>query len=113
MEENDLPAHPDLYNEKVHPVQRRYVEGSKYVDEYMFDHVDMSFDADKVMIDDVIYRKEGDKLFYRYPGKVPVMVMEDGVYKHGDAMDEAAEQQAYYVLSILDSEGYVSRWRKK
>lgn len=55
---------------------------------------------------------EGDRLFYQYGNKAVVEVREDGAYTREDVYEESANQQAYFALSILSSDGYVGRFTK-
>jgi len=51
---------------------------------------------------------DGGVLKYKYPGKTGVIVTEDDILAREDAPKEEARNQAYFVLSILESAGYVS-----
>lgn len=108
-----LPTTKKPYNKRVKPVNRRRTRGTLYEDEFMFGEVVMNFDPDDVFPDDSKKLKQRDVVFYRYPGKPPVMIDENGVKAHRSHNTEDSERQAYFVLSMLDAEGYVTNWRKK
>lgn len=105
---------PDDFTDRVDPVNYKETRGEIYKDEFMFGEVHHEFDPDNVFPDSVLFNRIDDESFiYQYVGKVPVMVTrtEVGTVPAGDV--EEAEQQAYFVLSMLESEGYVTGWKKK
>jgi len=108
-----LPTTKNKYNKRVEPVKRRRTRGTLYEDEFTFGEVVMDFDPDEVFPDDAEKLKGNGVVYYMYPGKAPVMIDENGVKVYRSASVDEGERQAYFVLSMLDAEGYVTNWRKK
>jgi len=102
------------FGHKVRPVHRKVTRGEEYTDRYTFGEVKfgfhpedvLAFDADKEMVED-------DVLMYQYKDSVPLKVVSDGAYRRPDDNEQDAQNQAYFVLSQLDSAGYVTNWHKK
>lgn len=97
----------------VDPVNTKRYEGRVDKDHYTFG---------KVFIDDiprgfsqknVEFKKGRDYIRWEYKGKTPILIGEDGVYCGDDVDMEEARNQAYFALSILADEGYVSAWSKR
>lgn len=113
MNDDELPTKRVEYNDKVDPVNRKRQKGKLYVDEYDYDGIVHDFNADSVLIDSAIIKQDGDSVWYRYPGKPPVMLHMDSFFAHSNFSIDDSEEQAYYLLSQLESAGYVTGWRKK
>ena len=106
------------YNESVDPVSRRKTRGTTYEDEFTFQKIDVDYITDPDFATGANYRlltdENGDRvLFYQYREESPVMVKNDGAYKHDEYPRKDSEEQAFFVLSQLDSMGYVKFWSKK
>jgi len=117
MKPDSVDTNFSRYNEKVDPYMRRVTRGNEYEDRFAFQSVAVNFIEDISFADGSIHRlmpdPEGNRvLFYKYRDKAPVMVDENGVYKHDEHSTRESEEQAYFVLSQLDSAGYVAMWRK-
>lgn len=98
-----------MERERVDPVHHRiddshdYSFGSVAVDEV---------DLDEIDTDNVTVEREEEGIVWQYGDKPEVLIKEDGVYSDSQNRKEA-ERQAYFALSILDSKGYVSLFRRK
>lgn len=101
---------------RVKPVHRFNSGGVSYSEEYSYsdihlgeviDNIDSVFDVPKAEAEVV----DGE-IHYQYEGKPKVIIREDGVYAEDDESIEEAENQAYFVLSMMAGSGYVSNWRK-
>lgn len=112
MDDDKLPTVSSRYGKEVQPWERKRQQGTVYEYKYTYSRVVMDFEPDDVLIDGALYELDGEKLFYRYPGKPPVMVTSDGVYKHMSFSTDSSEEQAYYVLSQLEYGGYVVGWKQ-
>ena len=112
MPELSFSTEPEDYPLTTTPVKRRKVRDTMYADEFTYSAVHMDFDADKVFPEQAQHERRGDALFYQYPGKCPVMVRGGNVWRSETADRKEAQNQAFFVLSMLDSGGFVSGWRK-
>lgn len=113
MSDNDVPTREYDYQKLVTPVKRRRTRGTLYEDEFKHGDVHIDGRVTNNLPDKADTVLKGGKLFYQYPGRVPIMVDEDGAYGHKNDDESDAEEQAFFVLSMLASAGKVSRWRKK
>lgn len=52
-------------------------------------------------------------LYYKYGQKCPVYVTDNGVYALQESSTQEARRQAFYVLSILDSNAMVTGFRQR
>lgn len=102
----------DSYGSTADPVQRRRTRGNEYETEFTYTQVYMDFDPEKVFVDDAECATTDAGVFYKYEGKPPVMVTEDGAHAHEDASQKEAQEQAFFVLSQLAEHGYVGSWGK-
>lgn len=80
----------------------KYSFGEAHVDELdgELDRVFGSIDAEVDLID--------GKLWYKYSGKPEVVVTKDNVYAREGSDRHEATTQAYFVISILESNGFIS-----
>lgn len=108
-----LPTIKNAYRDVVTPVKRRRTRGTMYEDEFSHGEVHIDGHAPEALPDDAEVEVEFGRLFYRYPGKEPIMVTEDGAHRYKDSREKDAETQAFFVLSMLDADGKVSRWSQK
>jgi len=109
-----LPTRQHYYGAKTRPVQRRETRGEVYEDEYTFGSVVMDFTPSDVLPDGTASDVHGDVAYYRYDEtKPPVCITQDAVYRNKSSDRKLAQEQAYYVLSMLDAGGYVTGWMKK
>lgn len=113
MSDDNLPTVASMYRGPVTPVKRRRTRGTLYEDEFTHGEVHIDGRVPQNLPDKAETEVKNGKLFYKYPGKVPIMVDEDGAYRHRKDDHDDAEEQAFFVLSMLASAGKVSRWRKK
>lgn len=110
---NSMSMNPDQYGAVVTPLKSRSTRGEKYEEEFKFSRVHVEDGATDALSDRATVKRDGGKIFYMYPDKTPVMIDEDGVHKYKYASEKNAERQAFFVLSMLAAEGYVSNWGKK
>lgn len=113
MDDIQLSLYPGDYGDVVDPVKRRQTRNTTYTDEYTYSSVHIESGLGGCLADGAKVVVEGDRFYYKYPRKVPVMVTQKGVHKHNKATVKEAEGQAFFVLSMLDAGGYVSNWSKK
>lgn len=82
---------------------------------YSFDYIALEdLKIERIGVDaDVSWRKEDEELLWKYPGKPEIVVTVNAVYPSGDG-DVTIEhkRQAYYAVSVLESLGLVSGWRR-
>lgn len=109
----ELATYPEAYGEVVEPVKRRRTRGEMYEDTFTYGAVHIEDGVEECFPDDAHVVVDGDRLYYQYPNKAPVMVTDEGVHKQDRSSVAAAQRQAFFVLSMMDSEGYVSNWSKK
>lgn len=58
-------------------------------------------------------KPQDDVVLYSYPGKPDILITQDGpLAKKGEVRDET-RKQAYFAMSILDSNGYVGGWKQR
>jgi len=95
-------------------VHRKQQVSGSYEYKYTYNKIHHGFNPDDVLIDGAIinYDEGNKKLFYRYPGKAPVMLRKDTVKVHRQYSQWEGEAQAYYLLSQLESAGNVTGWRE-
>lgn len=97
----------------VPPVNTRQVDGSTIKDRYKFGTVhteDVPNDFSQKNVDIQIGKKN---IRWQYEGKCPILITPSGVKAKQGAPRKEAQNQAYFALSILAEDGYVSRWEKK
>jgi len=107
------PTEADQYGSTVTPVKRRETRGDEYEDEFSYSKVHLDGGAVDALSDRAHIFDHGDVIFYKYGEKPPVMITEEGVHEHELYNTKDTEEQAFFVLSMLASEGYVSNWSKK
>ncbi len=114
MSDTNIDVDPDNYSDEILTPRRVRPnnDGKVYDDTFSHGEIDMTFDREKVFIRGPEVVDHGDRVFYKYEGKPPVMITEDGVHKHNDAPARESGIQAFFVLSMLDEHGMVSRFRK-
>jgi len=111
-QERQIDTDPDNYNGTAKPIQRRQTRGNTYETTFRYTQVYMDFNPDSVFVDDAETVQHGDRVFYKYGDKPPVMVTEDGAHAHEDCTKREAQQQAFFVLSQLAEYGHVGKWTK-
>ena len=97
----------------VDPVNTKEYENTTIVDEFTFGEVfieDIPEDFEQSNVD---FTHNGDYVEWQYGNRVKVNINRDGVYVGDDVGIKEAQQQAFFALSILADEGYVSRWSKQ
>jgi len=100
------------YGPAVDPIHRKRQTSGTYVDKFGYNEVIHDFNPDDVFPDKAMTKDIGDRLYYRYPGKAAIVVDGNTVKVHNDHDERDGESQAYFVLSMLEAEGYVTGWRK-
>lgn len=110
---NELPTEKGQYEGVVTPVKRRETRGTEYGDEFKYTKVHVESGTKDALSDKANIARVSDVIFYRYRDKPPVMISEVGVHYHEEYSERDTEEQAFFVLSMLASEGYVSNWSKK
>lgn len=113
MESDNPPTDKSQYGSIVTPVKSREVRGEVYEDEFSYSAVHLEDGVVDALSAKANVFDYGDAIFYRYRNRAPVMITEDGVHEHELYSTENTEVQAFFVLSMLASEGYVSNWSKK
>lgn len=113
MTNAQLATYPEAYGEVVDPVKRRRTRGDMYEDTFTYSGVHIEDGVKDSFPEDAVVVVDGDRIYYQYPNKAPVMVTDEGVHKHDRSNLSSAQAQAFFVLSMMDSEGYVSNWSKK
>lgn len=100
---------------KVAPINRvekrddvykyRYTYSTIFVDD-IDENIDIPTGVRLSIVDDGI-------LEYQYNDEPRVIITEDGTFVDKDTQRKEGEQQAYFALSVLASEGYVGRFTKQ
>lgn len=101
--------------EKCRPVNRISGQGGEFNYEYTFDRV---YPADvpedfKVPTGAEMEKVGEDILFYQYRERPRVLVTSEGAYVEESSFETEAENQAYFILSVLDAAGFVGGFSKK
>lgn len=103
--------------ERVTPVNKVYNGNDTYSYRYSFDKVhldDLRGRLGNVLGGvDAEYKFVDGGLYYKYDGMPAVYIEEFEVFAIDKRKKTKAKEQAYYVLSILESEGLVSGFKKK
>ena len=99
---------------EVVPYKRYDRDGKTYETRYNFTKVHLDeIDLDMIHdVNNVGVNWVDDGLYWRYAGKPPVIIREDGIFAPKDSNVNEAERQAYFALSILDDKGMVSGFQK-
>lgn len=98
---------------RVEPVNTKKVRGEVYEDHYDFGKVFIEEITDGTSVPDgVDLVRFGEIALWKYKGKQPVILTEDGAHVRSDKMNRESRNQAYFALSILADKGYVSGWKK-
>lgn len=82
--------------------------------EYRFKEVHMDeVDLDSIRLDKAVLRWliEDESIVWKYSDKPPVIVNRRSVEGKDGTLEE--NRQAYYALSVLESKGWVSGWRRR
>ena len=111
-QERNIDTDPSNYGSTVKPIQRRETRGNTYETTFRYSQVYMDFDPDTVFVNDADTVMHGDRLFYKYGDKPPIMVTTKGAHAHEDCTKRQAQQQAFFVLSQLAEYGHVGKWTK-
>jgi len=112
-ESDNPPTETDQYGDTVTPVKRRETRGEEYEDEFTYSRVYLDEGVVDALSDRAHIFDHGDVIFYKYGGKPPVMITQEGVHEHELYNTKDTEEQAFFVMSMLASEGYVGNWSKK
>lgn len=99
--------------DNVRPTDVKHYDTGTVRDQYTFDRVhieDIPHDFDQKNVDFVHH---GDYVSWQYKNRPRIHINEDGAFVKREDNGEQARNQAYFALSILADQGYVSRWSKK
>lgn len=111
-EQVDFPVSPEAYERDLTPTQTRTADGKEYSQEYSFKRIYFDEGFRDKLSTRAATKFDGDVLYYKYPGKPPVMLTQDKVMGHKGDDRQEAEKQAYHLISMLDAGGYVAGWRQ-
>lgn len=111
--ENKISHNGDDW-QRIRPIQK--IPQKNGVKEYRYSFKEVHIDEipEGVILPDGAYIVErGDNhIIYQYRERPRVLITEDACYAKEKSDLNDAEKQAYHCLSILDSKGLVSQWRK-
>lgn len=113
------PNKPDSIGEEniagpIDPIMRRRVGDREYSTRYSHGDVHMDFDPDSVFPEGAMTKEILDGyLWYKFLSKTPVVLTPDGVMMIEGTMRHNANNQAYFVLSMLAEQGQVERFIKQ
>jgi len=111
LDELDVESGEELI--KVDPVDKRKSDGDTYKYRYSFNRVHLdNLTDDDFKSQDAEVEVYDDHLVWSYPGKPAVLITEDGCFGSPVNGRNVLQKQAYFALSILDSMGNVSSWKK-
>jgi hypothetical protein len=113
MVSGTFPKKFSKYKGPITPVKRRRTRGTLYEDEFKHGDVHIDDDAGDNLPAKADIAIRNQKLYYKFLDKVPVMVDKRGAHAYRLSDIEDAQEQAFFVLSMLDADGRVGRWRKK
>lgn len=97
---------------KVKPINTRTVNGETIKEEYTYGSIvteDVPQDYTQKNVDIEVGK---ENIRWEYRGKCPILITPDGVFAKKDAPMKEAQNQAYFALSILADDAYVSHWKK-
>lgn len=97
---------------EVEPVNTRRVDGTTLTEHYNFGRVAVEDVPEDFSQKNVSIQVGKSKIRWEYSGKCPILITETGVKAKSEAPLTEAQNQAYFALSILAEEGYVSHWEK-
>jgi hypothetical protein len=97
----------------VDPVNTKEYSSTTVVDEFTFGEVFIEDIPEDFQQAGVEFTHCGDHIEWQYASRPKVNINSDGVFVEDDVSIKAAQQQAFFALSILADEGYVSRWSKQ
>lgn len=98
---------------EVDPVNTREYGDRTYTDEYTYGKVFVAEVPIGFSQENVGFMRMSDSIRWEYKDKVPIVIEQDRVLCPEGANVEEAQNQAFFALSILSDNGYVSRWSKK
>jgi hypothetical protein len=102
---------------EVRPVNKVYNGDNVHSYPHTFDKVhieDLEGKLEGIFSDiDCEFKLVDGGLYYKYGNKEPVYITEDRAYSLEESNTVEARRQAYYVLSILDSDAMVTGFRKR
>lgn len=96
----------------VRPINTRELNGKRIKERYKYGAIhtaDVPQDFSQRNVDIEVGKVN---VRWEYEGKCPILITPDGVKAEEDAPIEEAQNQAYFALSILADDGYVSHWEK-
>ena len=99
---------------RLTPTHRRTAYGEMYVDEYTVDSVDLDAIESNMAPDGAeLGVVDGDShWWYSYESQPAIFIDSNGAYTDIETDIRKKERQAYFALSILDSEGVTSGFSK-
>ena len=98
---------------KVRPINTRRVDGNLLRERYSYGIIespDVPDDYSQSNVDIEVGKKN---VRWEYEGKCPILITPEGVFAKEDAPSKEAQNQAFFALSILAEDGYVSHWEKQ
>lgn len=96
----------------VRPINTREVDGKTLRERYKYGHIasaDVPSDYSQNRVDIEV---GVENIRWQYEGKCPILITPEGVKAREDAPMKEAQNQAFFALSILADDGYVSHWEK-
>lgn len=96
----------------VRPINTRTVDGRTLKERYKFGAIFISDIPRDFSQKNVDFKKGRDKIRWQYSGKCPILITAEGVKAKESSSTTEAQNQAYFALSILADDGYVSHWEK-
>lgn len=103
----------DLELKEVTPVN--YLEKGDEVYDYKYTFTEVHHDELETPVEmggRLYVDSPGEGVWSIYSGRAPILVKEDGAYTPKGEQLKMAQNQAYYALSIMASDGLVSNWGK-
>lgn len=97
----------------VDPVNTKEYKNTTVVDEFSFGEVFIEDIPEDFEQAGVYFSHNGDYIEWQYANRPKVNINSDGAFVGDDVSIKEAQQQAFFALSILADEGYVSRWSKQ
>lgn len=98
---------------RIDPINTKEYESGTYVDEYTYGQVfieDIPEDFNQTGVD---FRKGIDFVRWQYKNKPAILIGREKIFAKEGVSKKEAQNQAYFALSILSDDGYVSRFQKK
>jgi len=102
----------DKDKKKVRPINTREVGGKTLHERYSYGTIHSAEVPEDFSQKNVDITTGVNNVRWQYGNKCPILITPEGVFASEDAPQREAQNQAFFALSILADDGYVSHWSK-